>query len=42
MKVKVAVLRRPDGRLAILYGPRKLAEYDAGGRLIAQELKAVA
>lgn len=42
VKVKVAVLRRPDGRLAIQHGPRKLAEYDASGRLIKQELKAVA
>ena len=39
VKVKIAVLRRPDGRLAIQHGPRKLAEYDAGGRLLEQELK---
>lgn len=42
VKVKVAVLRRPDGRLAIQHGPRKLAEYDARGCLIKQELMAVA
>jgi hypothetical protein len=39
--VKVAVLRRPEGRLAIQHGPRKLAEYDASGRLMESELKAV-
>lgn len=42
VKVKVAVLRRPDARLAILHGPRKLAEYDAKGGLLAPPLKAVA
>lgn len=42
VKVKVAVLRRPDGQMAIQHGPRKLAEYDATGRLMAQPLKAVA
>lgn len=42
VKVKVAVLRRPDGQLAIQHGPRKLAEYDVRGCLIKQELKAVA
>ena len=42
VKVRVAVLRRPDGRLAILHGPRKLAEYDAEGQLLAPQLKSVA
>lgn len=42
VKVKVAVLRRPDGHLAILHGPRKLAEYDATGQSTTTILKAVA
>ncbi len=42
VKVKVVVLRRPDGRMAIHHGPRKLAEYDPEGRLLAPALKAVA
>ena len=42
VKVKVTVLRRPDGRLAICHGPRTLAEYNARGNLMEQELKAVA
>lgn len=42
VKVKVAVLRRPDGRLAIQHGPRKLAEFDANGRLLQHSTKAVA
>ncbi len=33
VKAKVAVLRRTDGTLAILHGPRRLAEYDAQGQL---------
>ena len=32
VKAKVAVLRRTDGTLAILHGPRRLAEYDAQGQ----------
>ena len=42
VKVKVVVLRRPDGRLAIHHGPRKLAGYDPEGHLLAPEWKAVA
>ena len=42
VKVKVTVLRRPDGRLAICHGPRTLAEYNASGNLTGPELKAVA
>jgi transposase len=42
VKVKVAVLRRPGGQLAIQHGPRRLAEYDASGRLMKHELKTVA
>jgi len=33
VKAKVTVLRRTNGTLAILHGPRKLAEYTAEGRL---------
>ena len=39
---KVAVLRRLDGTVAILHGPRKLADYDATGQLRSPNLKAVA
>jgi hypothetical protein len=42
VKAKVAVLRRTDGTLAILHGPRRLAEYDATGQLMPPNLKAVA
>ena len=34
MKVKVRVLRYPDGQLAIRHGPRELARYDAQGQLL--------
>lgn len=42
VKVKVAVLRRIDGTLAIFHGPRKLADYDPNGRPRSPEMKAVA
>jgi len=42
VKAKVAVLRRTDGTLAILHGPRRLAEYDAQGRLKRIDLTAAA
>ena len=42
VKARVAVLRRTDGTLAILHGPRRLAEYDALGRLRRLDHKAVA
>jgi transposase len=42
VKAKVAVLRRTDGTLAILHGPRRLAEYDAQGQPKEIELKAAA
>lgn len=35
VKVTVTILRRPDGRLAILHGPRRLAEYDASGKPVS-------
>lgn len=41
VKVKVRVLRYPNGALAVCHGPRKLASYDAHGEPIAP-LKAVA
>lgn len=37
VKAKVAVLRRIDGSLAVLHGPRKLAEYGPDG--LAHEVK---
>lgn len=42
VKAKVAVLRRTDATLAILHGPRMLAEYTAEGRLVAPDHKAAA
>lgn len=34
VKAKVTVLRYPDGKLAILHGPRKIAHYDQTGKEI--------
>ena len=42
VKAKVAVLRRTDRTLAILHGPRKLADYDQAGNIIPLNLKAAA
>ena len=42
MKVKVRVLRYPDGQLAIRHGPRELARYDADGKLLEPHMKAAA
>jgi len=42
VKAKVMVLRRIDGSLAILHGPRKLVEFDQYGALQSPQLKAVA
>lgn len=42
VKAKVTVLRRIDGTLAILHGPRKLADYDPTGHATTSPLKAVA
>ena len=36
------VLRHTDNTLAILHGPRKLADYDQAGNIMPQNLKAVA
>lgn len=42
VKAKVTVLRRRDGTLAILHGPRTLADYDKTGKGLASNLKAAA
>ena len=42
VKARVKVRHYPDGTLAVLHGPRRLAQYDAGGRLIEQTVKAAA
>ena len=42
VKAKVTVLRRANGTLAILHGPRKLAEYEPNGVLRQLKTKAVA
>ena len=39
VKAKVTVLRYPDGKLAILHGPRKIASYDKAGQEIKQNEK---
>lgn len=42
VKAKVAVLRRTDGTLALMHGPRMLAEYTATGQPRAIDQQAVA
>jgi len=42
VKAKVTVLRRQDGTLAILHGPRKLAEYGSSGTPMPTQVKAAA
>ena len=39
VKAKVTVLRYPDGQLAILHGPRKIASYDEVGKEVKQNKK---
>jgi len=39
VKARVTVLRYPDGQLAILHGPRKIAIYDEAGQEIKQNEK---
>jgi len=39
VKAKVTVLRYPDGKLAILHGPRKIANYDKTGQEIKHKEK---
>ena len=42
VKAKVSVLRHINGHLALLHGPRKLAEYDSIGQLLKPKIKTVA
>jgi len=42
VKVKVRVLRYPDGELAVMHGPRLLAQYTADGQPLVEELKKAA
>ena len=42
VKARVKVRQYPDGRLAVFHGPRRLARYDADGRLLDKTLKAAA
>ena len=42
VKARVKVRHYPDGNLAVFHGPRRLARYDAGGRLLDQAQKAAA
>ena len=42
VKAKVTVLRRTDATLAILHGPRTLADYDKTGKGLASNLQAAA
>ncbi len=37
VRATVRVHEYPDGRLAVLWGPHRLADYDAEGRLFQQE-----
>ena len=36
IKVRVRVHRYPDGRLAVFHGPRKLADYEPDGSVVAE------
>jgi hypothetical protein len=42
VKVHHLVLRRCDGTLALMHGPRKLAEYDAAAQLLSANHRAAA
>ncbi|HZC02850.1 MAG TPA: hypothetical protein VE844_16290 [Gammaproteobacteria bacterium] len=42
VKAKVRVHCYPDGSLAVFHGPRKLANYDAEGRLTQDTIQAIA
>ena len=41
-KAKVRVHRYADGNLAVLHGPRKLADCNQKGKVISQDLKQAA
>jgi len=42
VKVKVRVLRYPDGTLALMHEPRPLARYAADGQPLGEEFKKAA
>jgi hypothetical protein len=42
VKARVKLRHYPDGTLAVFHGPRRLARYDAGGRLLDQIVKVAA
>ena len=42
VKAKVRVHRYPDGRLAVFHGPRRLADYNAEGKLLKLRVKRAA
>jgi hypothetical protein len=42
VKAKIRVHRYPDGRLAVFHGPRRLAEYEATGRLTTDDVSQAA
>jgi transposase len=42
VKARIKLRQYPDGTLALFYGPRLLARYDATGQVIATNLKAAA
>lgn len=42
VKVKIRVHRYPDGCMSVFHGPRRLAQYDARGRLQQSDSKAAA
>jgi len=42
VKVKVRVLRYPDGNLAVFHGPKLLARFGADGQPFEQEMKKAA
>jgi len=42
VKAKVRVHCYPDGRLAVFHGPRRLADYNAEGKLLKSKVKRAA
>ena len=39
IKARVRVHRYPDGRMAVFHGPRKLAEYESDGSVVADDVR---
>ena len=39
IKARVRVHRYPDGRMAVFHGPRRLAEYESDGALVADGVR---